>query len=80
MWTQIILKKILFKLINYVVFGKTMENVRKHIVTKRKKKLFGVRTKLSYYKVFHRTSFSNRNRKKEMLRNKPVYLEVSITN
>ena len=36
-------------------------------------KLFEVRTKSSEYKVFHRTCFSNRNRKKtEILLNKPV--------
>ena len=28
-----------------------------------KKELFSIRTKLSYYKVFHRTSISNRNEK-----------------
>ena len=42
--------------------------MRKHryvklVTTKRRKKLFGVRTKLSYYKVFHRTRISNRNEK-----------------
>ena len=42
-------------------------------------KLFSIRTKLSYYKVFHRTSISNRNEKKtEILMNKPVYLGLAI--
>ena len=46
-----------------------MENARKHrdiklVTTKRRKmKLFGVRTKLSCYKLFHRKSISNRYEK-----------------
>ena len=59
-----------------------MENVRKQRYktchNRKKKKLFGVRTKLWYYKVFHRTSISNRNEKKQMLMNKVVYLGLSI--
>ena len=30
---------------------------------KKKKELFNIRTKLSQYKVFHRTSINNRNKK-----------------
>ena len=52
---------------NNAVFGKTKENVRKHrhyACHNRKKELFSIRTKLLHYKVFHRTSISNRNEKK----------------
>ena len=52
---------------NNEAFKKNMENLRKHrdikIVTKNKK-LFGVRTNISYYQVFHGEFISNRNKKK----------------
>ena len=38
--------------------------------------MFGVRTKLSYYKVFFRISISNRNKKTQILMNKPVGLSI----
>ena len=45
-----------------------MENVRKHrdiklVTTEKKTKLFGVITKLSYYKGFHRECLAYRNEK-----------------
>ena len=57
---------------NNGVFGKTMENVRKQRYQnlsqqKEKKKLFGARTKLPYYKVFNRKSIHNRNEEKTQI-------------
>ena len=41
--------------------------------------LFSTKSKLSYYKVFHKNLVSNRNEKKtEILMNKPVHLGLSI--
>ena len=44
----------------------------------KEKGTFRIRTKLSYYKVFHRISVSNRNKKTSDLMNKRVYLGFSI--
>ena len=50
---------------NNAVFGKTIQNVRniKLVANKKEKKLFNIRTTLSYYKVFHRIFISNGNEK-----------------
>ena len=64
-----------FKLTNDAVFGITHWDIK--LVTT-EKKLFGVRTKLSYCKDFYRQSISNRNEKMQILINKPVYLGLSM--
>ena len=57
-----------------------MKNVRKHrdiklVTTENRKELFGIRIKLSYYKVFHRKFVGYRKEKKM---NKPVFLGLPI--
>ena len=63
-------EKDLFKLMNNAVFGKTMENVRKHrdikLVTKKSTKFF----------TEHLLTIEIK--KKEILMNKPVHLGLSI--
>ena len=54
---------------------------------RKEKKLFGVRTKLTYYKVFHRKTVAKRNclngysnEKTSSTVNIPVHLALSISN
>ena len=72
-------EKDFFRLMNNSIFGKKMENMRKHrdikLVTTDEK-----RNKLSHNKTLFRKIFSNRNEKKKtkVKMNKPVYLGMSI--
>ena len=76
-------EKIFFKLMNNGVFGKTMENVRKHrnieLLTAEKRRNY-----LVSEPNYHTTKFFTENilgiemRKIQILMNQPVYLGLSI--
>ena len=76
-------EKDLFKLMNNSVFGKTMENIRKHkdikLVTKDKK-----RSKLVSEPNYHTINLISEDlsiiemKKNEVKMNKPIYLGLSI--
>ena len=55
------------------------ENIKLlNLPQQKKKELFSIGAKLSYYEVFHREVISNRNKKTEILINEPVCLRPSI--
>ena len=78
-------EKDFFKLMNNAVFGKTMENVRKHrdikLVTTGKR-----RNQLASEPNYHTTKYFSENvlamemKKTKVKMNKPVYLGMSILN
>ena len=80
---KMVLRKIFFKLMNNAVFGKTMENVRKHrdikLVTTDKR-----RNQLASEPNYHTTKYFSENllaiemKKTKVKMNKPVYLGMSI--
>ena len=68
---------------NNSVFGKTIENARKHrhktCNKQSKKELFIARTILSYNKIFSENSLAIEMKKTQTFMNKPVYLVLSIS-
>ena len=70
----------LFKLVNNVVFGKTIESVRKYqdieLVTK-EETIFV--SEPNYQTTILKKSNSNRNEKIQILMNKPVYFGLSVS-
>ena len=68
---------------NNSVFGKTIENARKHrhktCNKQSKKELFIARTILSYNKIFSENSLPIEMKKTQTFMNKPVYLVLSIS-
>ena len=72
-------KNDIFKLMNNAVFGKSMENVRKHrdvrLVTTKKKRNYFV-SEPNYHTTEHLLAIEIKNT--EILMNKPVYLRLSI--
>ena len=80
---NMILKNVFFKLLNSAVFGKIMENVKKH----REIKLVTTERRRNYLvsePYYHTTTFFTENllaiemKKTEILMNKPVCLGLSI--
>ena len=67
---------------NNSIFGKTIENARKHrhktCNKQSNKELFIVRTILSYNKIFSENSLAIEMKKIQTFMNKPVYLVLSI--
>ena len=73
----------LFKLINDAIFGKTMENVRKHrniklVTTERRRNCLVSEPNNHTKKIFTENLLAIEMRKTQTLMNKPVYLGLSI--
>ena len=76
-------EKDFFKLMNNAVFGKTMENVRKHrdiklVTTERRRNYLVSEPNYHTTKFFTENLLAIEMRKTQILMNKPVYLGLSI--
>ena len=71
----------MFKLMNNSVFGKTMENVRKHgdiklVITERRRNYLVPELNYQTIKFFTEKLLAMGMRKTQILMNKPVYLNL----
>ena len=71
----------MFKLMNNSVFGKTMENVRKHgdiklVITERRRNYLVSELNYQTTKFFTENLLAMGMRKTQILMNKPVYLSL----
>ena len=75
-------EKDFFKLMNNAVFGKLRkmwENIEiLNLSQQKRQEAIYIRTKLSYYKNFYKKFISNRNKKTQILINKPAYLGLLL--
>ena len=76
-------EKDLFKLMNNAVFGKTMENMRKHgdiklVTTERRRNCLVSKPNYHTTKFFTENLLAIEMKKTEILMNRPVYLGLSI--
>ena len=76
-------EKDFFKLMNNAVFGKTIENVRKHrdiklVITKRRRKYLVSEPNYDTTKFFTENLLAIALKKTHVIMNKPVYLRFSI--
>ena len=76
-------EKDFFKLMNSVVFGKTMENVKKHrdiklVTTDEKRRKLVSEPNSSYDELHFRRFINNRNEENKVKMNKLIYLGLSV--
>ena len=78
-------EKDFFKLMNNAVFGKTMENVRKHrdiklVTTNKRRNQLALEPNYHKTKHFSETLMAMEMKKTKVKMNKPIYLDISILN
>ena len=76
-------QKDFFKLMNNAIFGKTMQNMRKHediklVPTERRKNYLASKPNYHTTKIFTENLLAIEMKKAEILMNNPVYLGLSI--